>query len=64
MAGSTVVHDVGMVNECTGKGIGVMARPAIVGRSRVSGYRRPLAGRVDTVIVIVARFTGLDCRIN
>lgn len=25
MAGCAIVHDVGMVNECTGKGIGVMA---------------------------------------
>ena len=64
MAGCAIIHDVGMVNECTGEGIGVMAGSTVIRGGRVSGYRRSLSGCVDTITVIVARVTGLYRWVN
>ena len=53
MAGRTIVHDVGMIDECTSETISVMARSTIGCGCRVGGYRRCFSGRVNTIAIIV-----------
>ena len=54
MTGGAIVHDIGMVDKCTSETIRVMARSTIVRGSRMSGYRRSLSGRINTIVIIVA----------
>lgn len=54
-----VIDNTGMVGECAGKTFGVMAIAAIRIRYRVRGQRGRLSARVNAVVVVVARCTGL-----
>ena len=59
MAGRTIVHDVGMIDEGTSETINVMARRTIGTGYRVAGHRRCFSGRVNTIAIIVTQFTRL-----
>jgi hypothetical protein len=59
MTGRAIVHDVAMIDECTSETIRVMARSTIGTGCRVGRYRECFSGRVNTIVIIVAQFTGL-----
>jgi len=57
MTGRAIVHEVAMIDECTSETINVMARSTIGTGCRVGRHRRCFSGRVNTIAIIVARFT-------
>ena len=54
VAGSAVVHDVRMIDECTREALSVMAGATIVSGRRVGGHSRCFSGRVNTIAFVVA----------
>ena len=53
VTGCAIVHDVGMIDECTSETIGVMAHATIGGGDRVGGHRGRLGGRINTIVIVV-----------
>ena len=53
MTGRAIVHDIGMIDECTSETISVMARSTIGTGCRVGRHRRGFSGRVNTIAIIV-----------
>ena len=64
MAGGAIVDDAGVVDECVGEAVGVVAHAAVFDGNRMRGHRGRLAGCINAVVVVVARFTWLDGRID
>ena len=64
VAGRAIVSDSRMIDECTSETFSVMARATIGRGRRVGGHRRCFSGRVNTIAIVVARFTWLYCWIN
>ena len=54
VAGSAIVHDVSMIDECTREAIRVVARFTIVRGIRVGGHSRCFSGCVNTIAIVVA----------
>ena len=54
MTRGAVVHDTGVIKDCVGEAGGVVARSAVGRRRYMSRHRGPLAGRTNTVVVVVA----------
>lgn len=59
MTRGAIIHDAGMIDECAGETIRVMAHSTIGAGCRVSGNGGRLAARINTVVVIMARSTRL-----
>lgn len=64
MTGSAVVDDGGVIDNCVGETRGVMAGPTVLDSGQVNGHCGRLAGRIDTVGVVMARLTGLHGGVN
>lgn len=54
MAGAAIVHDAGVIDECVGEIIGVVAHAAVFDSYRVGRNCGGLTGRIYAVVVIVA----------
>lgn len=54
MTGGAIVHDAGVIDECTSETIGVMAGSTVLDSCRVRGHSGRLTGRIDTVVIVVA----------
>lgn len=63
VAGLAVVHDAGMILECTRESVSVVAIAAIGIRCRVR-RSRGLADGIDAVVAVVTVGAGLRCRID
>ena len=63
MARSTIVHDVGVIEDCVRETLSVMAQSAIVGGIRVGGRGR-LTDRINTIIRVVTVLARLCYRVD
>ena len=64
MTRGTVVHDAGVVDKRGGKTDGVVATAAVLGGSQMGRHCRRFGGRINTGVVVVARFTRLHRCVN
>ena len=54
VAGGAIVDDAGVVDECVGEAVGVVAHAAVFDGNRMRGHRGRLAGCINAVVVVVA----------